>query len=85
MLVLVLIQLFLPLKVSVVGGIPLVSHEVIVNLIAGTSTKTGLTVQCVLDQNTYEAGIKVSDEELSQINIRKNDFHGEWNYSILPI
>ena len=66
-------------------GIPLVSHEVIVNLIAGTSTKTGLSVQCVLDQNTYEAGIKVSDEELTQINIRKNDFHGEWNYSILPI
>jgi len=65
-------------------GIPLVSHEVIVNLIASTTTKTGLTVQCILDQNMYETGIKVSEEELIKINIRKDDFHGEWNYSILP-
>jgi len=65
-------------------GIPLVSHEVIVNLIASTTTRTGLTVQCVIDQNKYETGIKVSDDEFENINIVKNDFHGEWNYSILP-
>ena len=66
-------------------GIPLISHEVVVNLIAGTTTKTGLTVQCVLDQNSYETGIKVTDDDLAEINICKNDFHGEWNYSIFPL
>ena len=65
-------------------GIPLISHEVVVNLIGSTTTKKGLTVKCVLDQNSYETGIKVSDEELEGINIRRNDFHGEWNYSIFP-
>jgi len=65
-------------------GIPLVSHEVIVNLIGSTTTKTGLTVQCVLDNNEYETGIKVSDKELDELNILKNDFHGEWNYSVFP-
>ena len=65
-------------------GIPLISHEVVVNLIGSTTTKTGLTVQCILDQNFYETGIKVSDEELAKINIRRNGFHGEWNYSIFP-
>jgi len=66
-------------------GIPLISHEVVVNLIAGTKTKTGFSVQCVLDKNNYETGIKISDEELAGINISKNTFHGEWNYSIFPI
>jgi len=65
-------------------GIPLISHEVVVNLIGSTTTKKGLTVKCVLDQNSYETGIKVSDEELEGINIRRNDFHGEWNYFIFP-
>jgi len=65
-------------------GIPLISHEVVVNLIAGTTTKKGFTVKCILDENTYETGIKVPDDELDEINIRKNDFHGEWNYSIFP-
>ena len=65
-------------------GIPLVSHEVIVNLIGSTTTKTGLTIQCVLDQNKYKTGIKVSDDEFAKINIIRNDFHGEWNYSIFP-
>jgi hypothetical protein len=66
-------------------GRPLISHEVVVNLIASTTTRTGLTVQCVLDQNNYKTGIKVSDDELAEINIHRNDFHGEWNYSIFPI
>jgi hypothetical protein len=65
-------------------GKPLISHEVIINLIASTRTETGLTVRCELDNRSYPKGIKVSDKELAQINITKNDFHGEWNYTILP-
>jgi hypothetical protein len=65
-------------------GIPLISHEVVVNLIASTTTKTGFSIKCILDENRYETGIKVSDEEFGGINICKNDFHGDWNYSIFP-
>jgi len=65
-------------------GKPLVSHEVIVNLIASTTTRTGLTVKCELDTNRYTKGIKVTDGELGQVNIIRDEFHGEWNYSIHP-
>lgn len=65
-------------------GKPLVSHEVIVNLIASTTTRTGLTVKCELDTNKYTKGIKVTDKELGQVNIIRDEFHGEWNYSIHP-
>jgi hypothetical protein len=65
-------------------GKPLVSHQVIVQLIAATTTKTGLKVRCELDQNTYPAGIKVSDAELETVSITRHDFHGEWNYTISP-
>ena len=65
-------------------GKPLISHEVIINLLASTRTKTGLTVRCEIDNDSYPKGIKVSDKELAQINITRNDFHGEWNYTILP-
>lgn len=65
-------------------GKPLVSHEVIVNLIAATTTRTGLAVKCELDTRKYQKGIKVSDEALHQVNIVCDEFHGEWNYSILP-
>ncbi len=65
-------------------GKPLVSHEVIVNLISSTTTRTGLTVKCELDTKKYPKGIKVSDEELRQVNIVRDDFHGEWNYAIHP-
>jgi hypothetical protein len=65
-------------------GRPLVSHEVIVNLIAATTTETGLKVACELDRNSYPSGIKVSKEEMAGINLRKDKFHGEWNYTILP-
>ena len=65
-------------------GKPLVSHEVIVNLIAATKTKTGLTVRCELDRNAYPAGRKVSDDELAQIRLHPDEFHGDWNYTILP-
>jgi transposase len=65
-------------------GKPLVSHETIVNLIANTSTSAGLTVQAQLDQNEYPKGIKISDEELAQVNLKQEPFHGEWNYTVLP-
>jgi hypothetical protein len=65
-------------------GKPLVSHAVIVNLIASTTTKEGLKVQCELDTNSYPKGIKVSDEELACINLQRDSFHGEWNYTISP-
>ncbi len=63
---------------------PLVSHEVIVNLIANTTTSKGLKIQCGLDTGTYPTGIKITDEELQAVNIECSDFHGEWNYVIRP-
>src|ERR1700680_3566402 len=65
-------------------GKPLVSHKVIVQLIAATTTKTGLKVRCELDQNTYPAGVKVSDAEMDTVNLTRHDFHGEWNYTVSP-
>jgi hypothetical protein len=65
-------------------GKPLVSHEVIVNLIASTRTNGGLSVKCALDTNKYEKGVKVTDQELKKIQLDKHDFHGEWNYTISP-
>jgi len=63
-------------------GKPLISHEVIVNLIANTSTRAGLRVQAELDTRRYEAGIKVTNAELAAVRIKKDDFHGDWNYTI---
>ena len=65
-------------------GQPLVSYEVIVALIAATTTKAGLSVQCKLDKNKYPKGVKISDEAMKSINIERHEFHGEWNYTILP-
>jgi hypothetical protein len=65
-------------------GQPLVSHATIVNLIASTTTKTGLLVQAALDTNVYETGIKVSNEEMAKLRLTPCDFHGEWNYTIAP-
>ena len=65
-------------------GKPLVSHQVIVQLIGATTTENGLTVTCDLDRNLYQKGIQVSDDEMAAINIQPNDFHGEWNYTISP-
>jgi hypothetical protein len=61
-----------------------VSHQVIVNLIAQTTTKTGLKVHAELDHNTYPKDIKVTDAQIASLNICLDPFHGEWNYSILP-
>lgn len=63
---------------------PLVSYRVIVDLIAATTTKTGLTVRCEIDPNLYPKGIIVSDAEMATINITRHEFHGDWNYSIAP-
>jgi hypothetical protein len=65
-------------------GRPLTTYEVIVNLIATTTTKSGLTVRAALDPRRYETGIAVSKEELAQLRITPARFHGEWNYSITP-
>lgn len=65
-------------------GKPLVSHEAIVNLIAATTTRKGLKVRAELDSSHYPKGIKVTDEELKAIQIKRDEFHGEWNYAILP-
>ena len=65
-------------------GQPLMSHEVIVNLIAATTTRTGLRVQSQLDTAKYPKGIKVSKQEFAAIHLRPDNFHGEWNYAIMP-
>ncbi len=65
-------------------GQPLTSYAVILKLIAATTTKAGLTVQCQLDTNSYPAGRKVSDEEMATLSILPDPFHGEWNYTIRP-
>ena len=66
-------------------GKPLISTEAVVNLISSTTTETGLTVNAVLDKNEYKTGIKVTKQEMKSINLFKDSFHPEWNYSIKPI
>ena len=63
---------------------PLVSYRTIVELIGATTTKTGLAVRCELDQRDYTKGISVSDEDMAALNIHRDPFHGEWNYTIKP-
>jgi len=65
-------------------GKPLVSHAVIVKLIAATRTRTGLKVKARLDTNYYREGIKVSKADLDDVKLRPDSFHGDWNYKILP-
>ena len=65
-------------------GKPLVSHQVIVQLIGATTTETGLRVTCEIDGGLYPKGIKVSNEEMETLNITRADFHGQWNYTISP-
>jgi hypothetical protein len=62
----------------------LVSREVVVNLIGSTTTDTGLQIRCQLDENSYETGIRVTDEELANLAIERDEFHGEWNYRLRP-
>jgi hypothetical protein len=65
-------------------GRPLTSRLAIVELIAATTTKTGLKVRCELDENSYAKGVKVSDQEMRALNITHDPFHPEWNYVIAP-
>jgi hypothetical protein len=65
-------------------GRPLTSRTAMVELIAATTTKTGLKVRCELDTKTYPKGIKVSDAEMATLNIKGDAFHPEWNYTISP-
>ena len=65
-------------------GKPPISYEVIVNLITATRTQSGLRVHSELDTKTYPAGVKVSDEDMAQVALRPDKFHGDWNYTIIP-
>ncbi len=65
-------------------GKPLVSHEVIINLIAHTTTGKGLRIQAELDTGIYPTGLKVSKKQLAEVNLQRHNFHGEWNYRIIP-
>ncbi len=65
-------------------GRPLISREVVVNLIANTTTSTGLKVMAALDEGHYPTGIEITDEQFHSINIERDNVHGEWNYKILP-
>ena len=65
-------------------GRPLVSHEVILELIAATTTHPGLKVRAELDQGSYPLGVKVSDRQLAAVPLHRHGWHGEWNYTVLP-
>jgi hypothetical protein len=65
-------------------GQPLISHQTIVELIARTTTRTGLTVRAALDTNRYPTKVKVSDEQPARLRIKPHDFHGDWNYTVSP-
>nr|ADO19034.1 transposase [Nostoc flagelliforme str. Sunitezuoqi] len=65
-------------------GKPLTSREVVINLIGNTTTNKGLTIKARLDENKYQKGIKISDRELSSVQLEKSEFHGDWNYRIIP-
>src|SRR5690606_37375691 len=65
-------------------GKPLESLEVIINLIANTTTQKGLKVKAQADQREYEKGLKVTDKELEQVKLGRDTFRGDWNYKILP-
>ena len=65
-------------------GRPLVSHELIINLIANTKTRTGLRIRAELDSGKYPTGIKITDAQFNALNLKQAEFHGDWNYAILP-
>jgi hypothetical protein len=65
-------------------GRPLTDHATIIELIAATTTKIGLKVESALDTRVYEKGIKISDAEMKRLNIRRDAFHPEWNYAVIP-
>ncbi len=66
-------------------GRPLLTRQTVINLIGSTKTAAGLRIKAVLDENIYQTGVKVSDQQMKDVNIIRDEFHGEWNYSIVPI
>ena len=66
-------------------GRPMVSHDVIIQLIANTTTQAGLKIRAELDSGQYPTGVKVSDAQLAAVNLQRANFHGEWNYTLLPM
>ena len=65
-------------------GVPLETHQVVVNLVSSTRTEEGLEVHCQLDEKAYKKGRKISDKQMSELNLKRNAFHGDWNYEIRP-
>ena len=65
-------------------GVPLETHQVVVNLVSSTRTEEGLEVHCWLDSKTYRTGRKVTNEEMSTVRLKRNAFNGDWNYEIQP-
>ena len=65
-------------------GKPLTDRVTIVNLIGSTKTEEGLKIRCELDTNTYPKGIKISDGQMEKVELKKHEFHGDWNYTIYP-
>ena len=65
-------------------GRPLTSHEVIVQTIAATTTRTGLRVHAELDTGTYATGVKISDRQMAALPLTRHDWHGDWNYTLRP-
>ncbi len=63
---------------------PLKTHQIIVELISSTTTATGLTVRCTLDTSEYPTGISYTDKQVKALPLQRRDFHGEWNYRLLP-
>ena len=65
-------------------GRPLISHQVIIQLIANTATSKGLKIRAELDTRSYPVGTKVSDEQLAAVKLQPHKFHGDWNYTVMP-
>lgn len=66
------------------AGQPLRTHQIIVDLIAATTTTTGLTVRAVLDTDPYPTGLRYTKKQVEALPLRRHDFHGDWNYTITP-
>jgi hypothetical protein len=65
-------------------GKPLITRETVVQLIASTKTTKGLEIRAVLDENIYEKGLKVTEEQMASVHLVPAEFHGDWNYTIIP-
>jgi hypothetical protein len=65
-------------------GFPLTGYQTLVDLIRNTKTRTGLSVQCRLDMNRYDLGVRITDEQMSEIKLRRDRFHKDWNYTLQP-